>query len=249
LRAPLLLVTGTGTEIGKTHLSVALLHRWGRDVQVVGAKPVETGVPAGNAGEDLQRLTVASSFHVKHQLAQRYAFLRPVSPHLAARDEGVSIDLRRIVADVNALRRLAAGVLVELPGGLFSPLTGKRTNADLARALDATATLLVAPDRLGVLHDVIAATTAAESVGVRLTGIVLVAPREPDASTGTNAAALREVAGLPLLASVPRASELELADSAELAAILTGLFAGRRPARARAEFRRPPRPAQTRRRG
>ena len=251
--APLVVVTGTGTEIGKTHTSVALLMRWGQirsghGAGVVGAKPVETGVRPGEPGADLARLAEASTFHVKRHLAQRYAFARPVSPHLAARDEGITINLKRIVADVEALRRRAGGVLVELPGGLFSPLTARRTNADLARALDPTATILVAPDRLGVLHDVVATVTAAASVGTKLTGLVLVAPRNRDASTGTNAEALRALVELPLLGYVPRASVATLAASAAMAEIVSGLFASPRRGRAPTEARRPPRRAQTRHR-
>jgi dethiobiotin synthetase len=249
VKSPLLVVTGTGTEIGKTHVSVALLLRWGCTARVVGAKPVETGVRPGEMGEDLRRLTSASTFHVKQALTQRYAFVRPVSPHLAARDEGATIDLDRIIADVNALRAPADGVLVELPGGLFSPLTVRRTNADLARALEPTATLLVAPDRLGVLHDVVATATAAASIGMRLTGVVLVAPRNADASTGTNGDALRDVARLPLLGSLPRASERELSESDVVAAILSGSFGARRPARVQGEARRPRPRAQSRRHG
>jgi dethiobiotin synthetase len=249
VKAPLLVVTGTGTEIGKTHLSVALLRVWGRSKSVVGAKPVETGVRPGAQGEDLARLVGASTFHVKQSLAQRYAFSRPVSPHLAAADEGVTIDLKRIVADVNELRRLAGGVLVELPGGMFSPLSTRHTNADLARALAPTATLLVAPDRLGVLHDVIATARAAASIGARLTGIALIAPRSPDASTGTNGDALRKVAPLPLLGVVPRASVAALSNSDVVAEILSELFAARRLAPAPGEPRRPPPREQSHRRG
>jgi len=55
MKAPLIVVTGTGTEIGKTHVAGALLLAWARvlaeagmgDATVVGLKPVESGVTGG----------------------------------------------------------------------------------------------------------------------------------------------------------------------------------------------------------
>jgi dethiobiotin synthetase len=64
------------------------------------------------------------------------------------------------------------------------------------RAIEPSVTILVAPDRLGVLHDV---TACARKV------IVLSAPRTPDASTGTNAAELESLGIAHVIASFPRA--------------------------------------------
>jgi dethiobiotin synthetase len=81
-------------------------------------------------------------------------------------------------------------VLVESAGGCFSPLHLGVTNADLAFALEPAVWILVAPDALGVLHDV-SATLGVLSARRRLPDHVLLsAAREPDASTGTNAAEL-----------------------------------------------------------
>lgn len=201
--SPLLLVTGTGTEIGKTHISRALLLAWRRvfpNHKVAGLKPVESGLNNGIAA-DGSMLEQLSTFHVK-QLRAPYLLERPVSPHLAARDEGRSIEVQPIVDYVNAVRAEADGVLVELAGGLFSPLGTNLTNADVAQALAPDAVLLVAPDRLGVLHDITAAYRAAGPNALQ--GVILVRPATPDSSTGTNAAELHVVCPLPVLAEVPR---------------------------------------------
>ena len=178
---PLIVVTGTGTGIGKTHLACALLRAWGRRSKVCGVKPVESGV-AGILGDDAIRLAAASTFHVTHP--PPYTFPDPISPHLAARRVGAEVRPDVIARYVAEVREAAEGTLVELAGGLFSPVTDRALNADIARMLQPTATLLVAPDRLGVLHDLGATTRAAEREGVRLAGVALVAPELPDASTG-----------------------------------------------------------------
>ncbi len=224
---PLLLIVGTGTEIGKTHLGEALLrHLTSRDLSTLGYKPVESGVPEGAEGEDARRLRLSSSFHVKH-FPLAYRLPRPVSPHIAARDAHVAIDLDRIVPEVLRMATEADVTLVELAGGLFSPLTEHETNAHLARRLPEAFVLLVAPDRLGVLHDLGATTRAAHAMGLTLHGIALSTPAIPDASTGHNAAEIRHVTRVPLLAVLPRDPAETLAAGAPIAAIADAVLAAR----------------------
>jgi dethiobiotin synthetase len=231
VNAPLLVVTGTGTGIGKTHVTGALLLAWTRalreagvaDPKVAGLKPVETGV-SGTGGEgDGGTLERLSTFHVK-RFPPPYLLARAVSPHLAAREAGITVELSRVVRHVVEVRAAGPdGVAVELAGGLFSPLAPSLSNADVARALAADVALLVAPDRLGVLHEVAATTRAAAGAGVTLTGIVLVAPETPDASTGTNAAELALVTDLPVLAVVPRGEMSVLAERPDLTSLVRAL--------------------------
>lgn len=225
--SPLLLVTGTGTAVGKTHVSGALLLAWLRvlaeagvaDPKVAGLKPVETGVSASGGEGDGATLERLSTFHVK-RFPPPYLLGRAVSPHLAARDAGRTVELSVIRRYVASVREHADAVVVELAGGLFTPLAEGLSNADVVRDLAADVVLLVAPDRLGVLHEVAATTRAAGAAGVVLTGIVLVAPGAPDASTGTNAAELGLVTDLPVLAVVPRGEMGALAARSDLASIV-----------------------------
>jgi dethiobiotin synthetase len=203
----LIIVTGTGTGIGKTHLAEALLLVWQHRLpRVVGLKPVESGVSDGVL-TDAARLERASTFHVKHTA---FAFPEPVSPHLAARLHGVVLSAQDLAHPIARAREEADGVIVELPGGLFSPLAPGLLNADFAQGLGPDAVLLVAPDRLGVLHDVTAAVRATHSQSLRISGIVLVAPEHADASTGRNAPELAALVAPPVLATVPRGSPRDL---------------------------------------
>src|SRR6185312_668115 len=149
----LIVVSGTGTGIGKTHFCEALVIALGRLFpRVAGIKPIETGMGEATIS-DASRLERASSFHVKQF---GYVFADPVSPHLAAREAGTPIRLDVLVPLIQAAQTECDVLLVELAGGFFSPLSDELVNADLARALSPDATLLVAPDRLGVLHELIA---------------------------------------------------------------------------------------------
>ncbi len=204
----LVVVAGTGTGIGKTHVSDALL----RALQpffnrVIGIKPVESGLEEGTLS-DGARLKAASSFHVKQS---GYAFAQPLSPHLAARESGEEIELDTIDARVKAVRTQGDITLVELAGGLFTPLSPSLLNVDLTRALRADFVLLVASDRLGVLHDVLAATRAASAAGVGFDAVILVSPEVPDPSTCRNYNELLMFMTTTCLYELPRGSAVALA--------------------------------------
>jgi dethiobiotin synthetase len=216
MTARLVVVTGTGTGIGKTHFSEALLLALGgRGVRAVGLKPVETGY-GDPAASDAHRLSRASSFHVKHTGLR---FADPVSPHVAAREAGAPISVEALSAGVHAVLPAADVALVELAGGLFTPLSETRLNADLALALRPDRLLLVASDRLGVFHDLLSSLRAAAAMGLPIDGIVLVAPEQPDTSTGRNAAELPRLLRVPLLASLPRSPPSALASHPGVMAI------------------------------
>lgn len=216
---PLLLVTGTGTEIGKTFAATALTRAWaatGR--RVAGVKPVESGV----VGEPADVAALARASSAASPSPPPYLFAPPISPHLAARAEGRAISLVTIRDWVEAARATVEGLLVELPGGLFSPLSDAETNADLARMLEPTAIVLVASDRLGVLNDVLVTVRAAATLGLAFHGIVLSTPAATDASTGTNADELRRILlPGPLIVALPRTDEADA--TTRLRALLEGV--------------------------
>lgn len=213
----LVVITGVGTEIGKTHVTAALSLAWGRETPVLAYKPIESGVVA-HAGPDEALLAAVSTFHVKHPLLQ-LRLRAPVSPHLAARQEGVTLDLRAVAVEVDRVRRVT-DVLLELPGGLFSPLSDAEVGADLVQRLAPDVVLLVAPNRLGVLHDVRAVAEAGRARRLALDGVVLNAPAAPDASSASNAVELALTSGLPVLANLPRGPVEALAASRPLLELL-----------------------------
>jgi dethiobiotin synthetase len=200
-------VSGTGTNIGKTHLSEALLLTLqGTFRRVTGLKPVETGLDQASLS-DGERLERASSFHVQQS---GYLFAPALSPHLAAREAGQTIELGAIRSMIESIQAEADLTLVELAGGLFTPLSQSLLNVDVVRALSKNFSVLVAPDRLGVLHDVLASTRAAAAMGVSFNAIVLMAPEKQDASYHHNATELLIfMAGTPVHA-LPRAPVGEL---------------------------------------
>jgi len=217
----LVVISGTGTGIGKTHVAEAILLALGaRGLRAAGVKPVETGY-VDAACSDAARLARASSFHVKHSGAR---FADPVSPHVAAREAGVTLCAADLAADVADCRPQVDLLLAELAGGLFSPLSDVETNADFTKRLRPDIHLLLAVDRLGVLHDLIATTRAAAATPLPIDGVVLVAPQTPDSSTGRNAAEIPRLLAVPIIAVLPRAPTADLARSRAIATVVDRLL-------------------------
>lgn len=216
-------VVGTGTDVGKTFVTAALAACARADGRrVVAWKPIASGVE-GDFGEDALALADAAG-HAPIRPA--YVFAPPVSPHLAAREAGVTIDLARLRAGADALPD-ADLALVETAGGLFSPVAPGLANADLVRALAPSRVLLVAPDRIGVLHDLTATWLAARAAGVAIDAVVLSAPAAPDASTGTNAAEAGVACGIDVVATVPRGARDDAAVQSAARCALALLTASR----------------------
>lgn len=204
----LVVVLGTGTEIGKTFATVSLARALAAlqpNAPVLALKPVETGIALGPGGTPPPQSDAAALEAVCHRVAPprphpMCALRTPVSPFRAAALEhrGVSIsEIRKQVADIT-LRYTTGWCLIETAGGALSPLTRDDTNADLALALGPDALwVLVGPDSLGVIHDVTATCAALRTRGRAPDLLVLSAARPPDESSGGNAAELRDI-GFPL---------------------------------------------------
>ncbi len=166
-------ITGTDTGIGKTAVSCVLLRTLGfRGVDAVGMKPVASGCERTDAGfrnADAIKLIAASSQVVDYNLVNPYAFAEPVSPHLAAGDEGTSIDPARINQAFHRLQESADLVVVEGVGGWLAPLGYSLMQADIVRTLDVPV-LLVVGLRLGCLNHALLTARAIEADGCRLIG-------------------------------------------------------------------------------
>ena len=192
-------ILGTGTNVGKTYVTACLARGARERTSVLALKPIESGVEADAPGDAGVVATAAG--HVA--VLSPWRFRRPVSPHLGAREQGVEIDLAEVVAwvDVEEERAGAGLTLIELAGGALSPLGLGVTNADLALALRPALWLLVAPDSLGVLHDVAATLRA---LSRRPDAVVLSGARLLDESSGTNAGELSRLRITEVLEVLPR---------------------------------------------
>ncbi len=153
--APAFFVTGTDTDAGKTFVS-ALLLKAIRNVgnSVLAMKPIASGCTQENGiwlNSDVEILRNAASHQICRDEMNPFRFPPAISPHLAAADAGVCIDLQQLQRTLQGIRAQAQYVLVEGAGGWFAPLSQHQTMADLAAALNLPV-LLVVGMRLGCLN-------------------------------------------------------------------------------------------------
>jgi dethiobiotin synthetase len=201
LTGPVLVVSGTGTEVGKTVVTAAvaaLAASGGRRVAVV--KPAQTGEPAGPAG-DLTVIRHLSGVTQTHELAR---FPDPLSPEAAARAAGKPpLDLAAASVFIEQLGADTDLVLVEGAGGLlvrYDPAGG--TIADLAGMLDAPV-LVVTTAGLGTLNHTALTLEALSTRRLAAAGVVIGAwPAEPGLAERANLTDLAVIAGQPLAGAI-----------------------------------------------
>jgi dethiobiotin synthetase len=228
-----LFVTGTGTGVGKTVLSAALLAAMVADGEPVRAhKPVLTGLddPPGEWPPDHELLARAAGMAPDEVAPLRYG--PAVSPHLAAELAGRRLDPTRLLAAARGLPSTAhAGadvlshaatlggegvqtgeppVIVEGVGGLLVPLADDFTVRDLAVALGLPL-LIAAPPGLGTINHTLLTLHAARAAGLDVCAVVLTPwsarPSPMESSNRETIARLGdvEVVGLAPLAHPDRA--------------------------------------------
>ncbi|MEG3628077.1 dethiobiotin synthase [Streptomyces poriticola] len=199
---PVLVITGTGTEVGKTVVTAAVAATAlaaGRSVAVL--KAAQTGVRPDEPGdaEEVARLAGAVT------AAELARYPEPLAPATAARRAGRAPVHPEEVAETAA--KLATEhdlVLVEGAGGLlvrFDAAGG--TLADAAVLLRAPV-LVVAAAGLGTLNTTELTTRELRRRGLEVAGVAIGSwPSAADLASRCNLADLPDVAGAPLLGAVP----------------------------------------------
>ncbi len=204
-------VAGTDTGVGKTFITCALLLALkGHGVSAIGMKPVAAGTDAEGRNDDVEALIAAASMPAPRALINPYLLQAAIAPHIAAAEEGRSIDIGSIVAAFDTLRGLADALLVEGVGGFCVPLGPHRDTADLAEALGLPVILVVGM-RLGCINHALLTRQAIAARGLQLAGWVA-NHIDPDMShCSENRVALEERLGAPLLGVIPANSTPEQA--------------------------------------
>ena len=218
-------VTGTDTEVGKTHVTCALLHatrQLGRTT--VGMKPIAAGVGDDGHNEDVTRLLAAGSITPPRDWINPFLYDPFIAPHIAARAAGRPIEIPVIQQAFERLQVLAEVVWVEGVGGFRVPLDEGHDTADLARML-ALPVVLVVGMRLGCINH---ALLTAEAIARReLTLAGWVANRIDPAMDcfEANLDTLRARLNAPLLGVVPYGENPEQVAPALRLSILPGFDA------------------------
>jgi len=196
-------ITGTDTGVGKTLISSALLHGFAaQGKRVAGFKPVAAGCDADGYNDDAKVLHLASSLSLTYRQVNPYCLRDAIAPHIAARNEGVSINFPRILAVYRELAGQADEVIVEGAGGFSVPLNDRQNSADLAQEL-ALPVIMVVGMQLGCLNHALLTVRAIADYGLKCAGWVANGSKTDMHALHENIEALRERIAAPLLGVVP----------------------------------------------
>jgi dethiobiotin synthetase len=208
-----LVVTGTGTGVGKTVVSAALAcHARQSGIDVAVCKPVQTGTDSGD--DDLAEVARLSGVT---ELAGLARYPQPLAPAAAAEHAGMALPTRdqvlQLIGDLDRPGRLT---LVEGAGGLLVELADAGvTLRDLAVDLGAAALVAVTVE-LGTLNHTVLTLEALAAQGILCPGLVIGSwPQQPGLVETSNRSALNRLA--PVRAALPAgAGSMDVAEFATM---------------------------------
>lgn len=200
-------ITGTDTEVGKTVVAAGLAMAFKkRGVDVGVMKPAVTGCRTRRGrrvSEDVDYLVKASGCTDEPRLVSPYMLRDPLAPEVAARREGVRLDLRRIFSAFRRLGERHEALIVEGAGGLFVPIKRKYFMIDLIAALGSPIVLVARPG-LGTINHTLLSCEAARTKNIGIAGVVINDyPKKPSLAERTNPDVISRCAGAPLLGVMP----------------------------------------------
>lgn len=201
----IMIVSGTGTGVGKTILTAAiatLARQAGQRVAVI--KPVQTGLRPGEPG-DLACIRRLVGADVTCRELRR--FPAPLSPEAAAREsDHPSLPFKEIETAAQTLAQSHDLVLVEGAGGLLVRFDEHgHTLADAAAQLSAPVVVAACPG-LGTLNTSALTIEAMRQRQLQSAGIVIGSwPTGADMACWSNLLDLPVVAGAPLSGVLPAA--------------------------------------------
>ena len=211
---PSCFVTGTDTDVGKTIVTTAILRWWAKcGLHVAGMKPIASGFTlraGGYENHDIECIKAAANVKLPPQLMNQYSYIPAIAPHIAAEQEGGSIDQQEIRRCFDEAQTLCDRIVVEGAGGWRVPLKMPNTDhtgsiitmGSLARQLRLPVVLVVGM-RLGCINHALLSSEAILSDGVKLAGWVANWIDPDFESARENLVTLKRLLPAPLLFEVP----------------------------------------------
>lgn len=182
-------ITGTDTDVGKTVVSSWLMLHLGG----VYWKPTQSGSP-----HDIDTIRDLTEFGEERFLPSTYVLQQPLSPHEAAKRDGVTIDMAAF-----ELPKTERPLVVEGAGGLMVPLNDESFVIDLMVKLGLPA-ILVCRSGLGTINHTLLSLEAMRARNIDIAGLVINGPKMPH-----NRQALEQYSDVPVIAEIDELTPLK----------------------------------------
>lgn len=210
----IIFVTGTDTGIGKTTISVALLHSLNQQgFTTIGLKPIAAGSLFLNEkywNEDALALQEAASIPLPYSAVNPFTLHEPLAPHIAAARQSTTLNVSDLVRHCRQTMASYPSnyVIIEGAGGWLVPLNDHETMADLAKALNASVILIVGM-RLGCLNHSLLTYQAIQQAGVAMTGWIANKIDPTMQAIAENIVTLKQWIKAPCLGEIPFITDID----------------------------------------
>lgn len=203
-------IVGTDTDVGKTFVTAQLVKGLKKKgIRVGYYKAALSGayydgdhlIP-GDAKEVLE----AGGIEEEYEHCVSYILERPVSPHLAARLEGVHISMEKIKSDYARLKEKYELLYIEGSGGVVCPIKLEDEECILLEDIIIqlqTPVILVARSGVGTINHTVLTCSYLKSKSIPIKGIIL---NEFDADNYVhrdNKSVIEKLTGVEVIATVP----------------------------------------------
>jgi dethiobiotin synthetase len=179
-----LFVTGIGTGVGKTIASAVITEALNADYW----KPIQTG---SDEGSDTQTVKGLVSNSKSRYYPEAFCLRKPVSPHAAAIEENVRIQIRDIV-----IPETKNTLVIEGAGGLMVPLNEKELMLDLIKVCEAEVVLVV-KHYLGSINHTLLSIQVLKQEKIPVAGIIY-----NGQANGASEQAIESFGGLPIIGRI-----------------------------------------------
>ncbi len=219
-------ITGTDTEVGKTHVTCLLLKFLTQHQRsAIGFKPIAAGAEEAFGqlvNEDALNIMESSNVYAKYEQINPICFEPPIAPHIAAQRANkviTQIELNHHYKEILSVG--AEFTLVEGAGGWSLPINDTEYLSDWVKAREIPVILVVGM-KLGCLNHTLLTIQALKAQGVKCAGWVANEIDPNMSEFDANLESLKKRIDAPLLAVAPFAkSKAKL----KIYKALTDLFA------------------------
>lgn len=155
-------ITGIGTGVGKTLISAIVTEA----LEAYYWKPVQAGVDEGTDATYVGGMLSNGRDRIMKEV---YMLRMPASPHIAAREENITIQKERILEAYQDMQDKSGYLVIEGAGGLMVPLSAQYFVADLIRDLGARV-VMVSRNYLGSINHSLLTASQLREMGLDVAG-------------------------------------------------------------------------------
>lgn len=188
-------ITGTDTDVGKSVVSAMLVTA----MESSYWKPVQSGTLTGTDTEFVEQV---SGLTKDHFVPEVYKTTQPLSPHLSARIDGITIDMKTFhKPDISVIKNKS--LVIEGAGGVLVPLNSENFVVDLIKQIVAPV-IIVCRSTLGTINHSLATIEALRSRDIPIKGFIMNGPKNVE-----NERAVRDYGQIEHLGSIPKLGKVD----------------------------------------